>query len=228
MGLFDFFKHGTEEQGAENTPNRTEMEIYSGMRVEVTTMEGHLLFVARLMCPRDFEPELQQYSALSTSEEPEPMSVKIRGYLDREKKAVYMEGTIIPQPERIWRVENLIVVRTENDRAFFRLNTNIDATATIFEGDDAGEKPCKLLNISVGGAFITSRFPFQEGDTFLLKFKLMESEEVSSMYCQVLRIIDKETSFPKYGCQFLALNEADQARIAQSIFTVQRKQRHPY
>lgn len=228
MGLFNFLKRGEEKGRAESSPGRPDLEIYSGMRVEVATLEGHLLFVAKLMCPRNSEPELQQYSALSTSGEPEPMSVRIRGYLDREKKAVYMEGTIIPQPERIWLVENLTVSRTENDRAFFRLDTNVDATATIFDGEDAGEKPCKLLNISVGGAFITSGYPFQEGDKFQLKFRLLEKGEVSSVYCKVLRIIDKDSSLPKYGCRFLEVNESDQARIAQGIFAVQRKQRRAY
>lgn len=228
MGLFDVFKRGAEKQGAEASPDKAELGRYSGMRVEVTTLEGHLLFVAKLMCPRNSEAELHQYSEASISEEPEPMPVRIRGYLDREKKAVYMEGTIVPQPERVWLVEDLTVSRIENDRAFFRLDTNIDATATTFGGADAGERPCKLLNISVGGAFITSRFPYQEGDTFLLKFKLLEDGEVSATYCQVLRIIDKESPLPKYGCRFLEVNESDQARIAQSIFAVQRKQRRAY
>lgn len=231
MGLFDVFKRGTEKRKAENSPDkagRPEMEIYSGMRVEVTTPEGQLLFVAKLMCPSGSAAELHQYSEASISKEPEPTFVRIRGYLDREKKAVYMEGTITPRPERIWLVENLTVTRTENDRAFFRLDTNIDATATTFGGANAGEKPCKLLNISVGGAYITSNFPFQEGDTFLLKFRLLEGGEISAMYCQVLRTIDKGTYFPKYGCRFLELNESDQARIAQSIFTVQRRQRRAY
>lgn len=228
MGLFDFFKRGAEKQGAENSPDKAELEIYSGMRVEVTTLEGHLLFVAKLMCPRGSAPELHQYSDASITKKPEPVSVRIRGYLDREKKAVYMEGTILPQPERIWLVGNLVISRIENDRAFFRLNTNIDATATTFGGANAGEKPCRLLNISVGGAYITSLFPYREGDTFLLKFRLLEGGEVSSLYCQVLRIIDKGSALPKYGCRFLELNESDQARIAQSIFAVQRKQRQLY
>lgn len=228
MGLFDFFRRGAEKQGAEKSPDKAELVIYSGMRVEVTTLEGHLLFVAKLMCPRDSAPELHQYSEASAPKGPEPVPVRIRGYLDREKKAVYMEGTITPQPERIWLVKNLVVSRIENDRAFFRLNTNIDATATTFGGANAGQRPCKLLNISVGGAYITSQFPYQEGDTFLLKFRLLEGGEVSSIYCQVLRTIDKGSSLPKYGCRFLEVNESDQARIAQSIFAVQRRQRRPY
>ena len=48
-------------------------------------------------------------------------------------------------------MEELTVVRVGNDRAFFRLETNLEATTTTFSGLGKGERPCKLLNISVGG-----------------------------------------------------------------------------
>ena len=45
------------------------------------------------------------------------------------------------------------------------------------------------------------------------------------MYCQVLRVIEKEEGPREYGCQFLELNEADQDKITENIFTAQRKGR---
>ena len=65
----------------------------------------------------------------------------------------------------------------------------------------------------------------QEGDKFLLKVKLLEDREVSAMFCQVIRIIEKEDAKFEYGCRFLELNEADEAKITQNIFAVQRKKR---
>ena len=119
----------------------------------------------------------------------------------------------------------MAIAKIGNDRAFFRLSTNIDATATTFQGIGIGEKPCKLLNISVGGACIGSEHQYQEGDKFLLKVKLLEDREVSAMFCQVIRIIEKEDAKSEYGCRFLELNEADEAKITQNIFAVQRKKR---
>ncbi|MCI8477370.1 MAG: PilZ domain-containing protein, partial [Oscillospiraceae bacterium] len=159
------------------------------------------------------------------SEETEPIRVRIRGYNDHEKKAVYMEGTISPLPKQVWQVEDLIVARVGNDRAFFRLDTNIDATVTTFGGIGAGEKPCKLLNISVGGARISSIDHFHEGDKFLLKVKLLEDRDTSAIFCEVLRVIENGTSKFEYGCRFLELNESDQERITQNIFAVQRQKR---
>ena len=219
MGLFDLFRGLVQEKAEEPElpaprQEEDELEIYSGMRVEVTTFDGQLLFVAKLIGPREGRAQLYQYSeSFSHQGEEEPVRVRIRGYHDHARKAVYMEGTISVLPERKWQVEELVVARIGNDRAFFRLDTNV-------------EKACKLLNISVGGACIASAYPFQEGDKFLLKVKLLEDRDTSVMYCQVLRIINRGENKPtEFGCRFLELNESDEAKITQNIFAAQRQQR---
>ena len=63
---------------------------------------------------------------------------------------------------------------------------------------------------------------------YALKVKLMEDRDISAMFCQVLRIIDKGNSVYEYGCRFLELNESDQEKITQNIFAIQRKQRGTY
>ena len=110
-------------------------EVYSGMRVEATTFDGQLLFVAKLLGLRGNQAELHQYSETAIPQGgEEPRRIRIRGYSDHERKAVYMEGVITPMPKNIWRVEELTVSKTGNDRAFFRLSTNLEATATMFSG----------------------------------------------------------------------------------------------
>lgn len=136
-----------------------------------------------------------------------------------------MEGMITPLPKHIWQIEELTVIRTANDRAFFRLDTNLDATITMFSGLAMGERPCTLLNISVGGACVSSEYEYHEGEKFLLKVKLIEDRPESAMFCQVLRVIEKDRQKYEYGCQFLELTEEDQGKIMQNIFEVQRKQR---
>lgn len=229
MGLFELFRKKDRVEAPPAEEEGPEIEIYSGMRVEVTTFDGRLLFVAKLMSPRGDRAELRQYSEApeERKEDQEPIRVRIRGYNDRERKAVYMEGTITPEPRHTWKVEELVVARVGNDRSFFRLDTNLDATAASL-GVGAGERPCKLLNISVGGACIRSEYPYREGDKFLLKVRLLEDRDTSLMYCQVLRVIRKEGPKAEYGCRFLELNEADEAKITQNIFAVQRRQRAKY
>lgn len=228
MNLFHLFGGRDKEQLSEKKQETNDEKVltpYTGMRVEVTTPDERLLFVAKLMSLRENKGELHQYSETGVSREKEPFHVKIRGYSDHEKKEVYMEGRITSMPEHIWQVEDLKVTRIENARAFYRLNTDLDATVTTFSGLGAGEKPCKLLNISVGGACIGSAYRYHKGDKFLLKVKLLEDRPESAMLCQVLRIVEREEEEFEYGCQFLEMTEEDQKAITQNIFAAQRKKR---
>ncbi len=225
LNLFNKKAKGQRPQEGKQADSTEELDIYSGMRVEVTTDKGQVLFVAKLLGLNGNKAELHQYSEYEAAEDAEALHVKIRGYSDYERKAVCMEGIITPSPRHIWKVEELTVVRIGNDRAFFRLETNLDATITMFSGLTIGEKPCKLLNISIGGASVSSEYRYYEGDKFLLKVRLLEDRPESAMYAQVVRVIEKDEGRIEYGCQFLGLTEADQEQITQNIFAAQRKKR---
>ena len=224
MKLLNLFGRKTDTPPPEIENDEDELEIYSGMRVEVTAFDGRMLFVAKLMGLHGNQAELHQYSEAAISRE-EPFPVRIRGYSDRDRKAVYMEGVIAPLPQNKWSVTELNVCRIGNDRAFFRLDTNLDATATMFSGLAMGEKPCKLLNISIGGACIGSEIRYHEGDKFLLKVRLLEDRPESAMFSQVMRVIEKDGAGFEYGCRFLELTDADQEQITQNIFAAQRQKR---
>lgn len=221
MGLFNLFRKKTPQK---EKADKEETAAYSGMRVEVMDAEGRMLFVAKLLGLHGSSADLHQYSEAATSLEEGPIHVKIRGYSDYQRKAVYMEGVITPASHKIWAVEKLKVCRVANDRAFFRLLTNLDATATMFSGLEMGEKPCKLLNISVGGAAISSVYRYHMGDKFLLKVKLLEDRPISAIFSRVVRITEKPDGKVEYGCQFLGMSEEEQEKITQNIFASQRRQ----
>ena len=198
-----------------------ELEIYSGMRVVVEDTEGRMLFIANLKNLQKDTARLYQYSEgdifqdvdIESYRGSESLYVKLRGFNDCERKAVFTEGIVTPGQRHVWQVRNLTVVRVENERSFTRLNTDIDAVA-VSPGDD--ERVCRLLNISVGGASIGTEYRYHKGDTFLLKVKL-SGDKPSVMYCEVLRVIEKETAKFEYGCRFLELTEADQEQITRSM-----------
>ena len=228
MKLFDIWRKRAEETPAQKNEKAAEeesLDIYSGMRVEVTTDAGQILFVAKLMGLHGKKAELHQYSEAAIVKDVETIHARIRGYSDYERKAVYMEGIITPGPKHIWQVEELTIVRVGNDRAFFRLTTNLDATATMFSGLAMGEKPCKLLNISVGGASVSSEYRYHEGDKFLLKVRLLEDRPESAMFSQIVRVVEKDEGKFEYGCRFLELTEVDQEQITRNIFAAQRQKR---
>lgn len=228
MSLLELFRKRAKErppQENKDTNGTEELDIYSGMRVEVTTAAGQILFVAKLMGLHGKKAELHQYSECEIVKDVETIHARIRGYSDYERKAVYMEGIITPGPKHIWQVEELTIVRVGNDRAFFRLTTNLDATATMFSGLAMGEKPCKLLNISVGGASVSSECRYHKGDKFLLKVRLLEDRPESVMFSQIVRVVEKDEGKFEYGCRFLELTEVDQEQITRNIFAAQRQKR---
>lgn len=228
MSLLELFRKRAKErppQEDKDTNGTEELDIYSGMRVEVTTAAGQILFVAKLMDLHGDKAELHQYSEAAIVKDVETIHARIRGYSDYERKAVYMEGIITPGPKHIWQVEELTIVRVGNDRAFFRLTTNLDATATMFSGLAMGEKPCKLLNISVGGASVSSEYRYHKGDKFLLKVRLLEDRPESVMFSQIVRVVEKDEGKFEYGCRFLELTEVDQEQITRNIFAAQRQKR---
>ena len=227
MGLLDLFKSHANEPSFQLAKSGDFVDIasYAYMRVEVTSLDGRLLFTAKFARPEGNTAELFQDSIASISRDTEPLRVHIRGYHSDSKKAVYMEGTISPMPVPVWKVDDLVVDHVGNDRTFFRLEMNINARVTKFGGQDNGEYLCKLLNISVGGARISTLQRFWEGDRLLLNVQLSEGGGNSAIFCKVLRVIEKKDSPFEYGCQFLELTEADQDKITQNIFDLQRKMR---
>lgn len=228
MGFLDLFKKHSKEappQPDEREAPSMDPADYARIRVEVTAFDGRMLFVAKLMHPHGTTAELHQYSETVLPTDTEPLRVCIRGCSSRYKKAVYMEGVISPLPQHIWKVEDLVVARVGNDRAFFRLDTNLDARVAKLGGRNAREQDCKLLNISVGGARIVTMQRYWEGDKLMLKVRLFEERDSSVMFCRVLRVVEKEDGTFDYGCQFLDLTEADEEKITQNIFDTQRKMR---
>ncbi len=227
MGLFDLFgkKAGAKlSEEAEGSGVQEGLEIYSGMRVEVTTFDDQLLFVAKLMELEGDTAELYQYSELGAPLNGVPFHVKIRGYSACKRKAVYMEGFIAPELKHMWRVESLIVRKVENDRAFFRLNVNVDASVIGLPPFDAAEKACRLVNISIGGAYIFSEEKYAIGSKFMLRVKLLEDRPESVLLCEVLRVIEKdEEAGYEFGCRFLEITEEDQQNITQDMFAIQSK-----
>lgn len=233
MGRFSiknlFGRKSARQRRAEESKRRAQeedLEIYSGMRVEVTSEDGRMFLTATLVDLRGDRAELESQSEgnlLAGTEEPIP--VTIRGYSSLENKAVLLEGTIRPGPSGLWEAESLVLVKRSNDRAFFRVDTSIDAGVTPMGSFSSQEEPCKVLNISVGGVCVGSKLRHNVGDKFILQVRLLPELEPSMMFCQVLRILERKADYFEYGCQFLRLSSTDEDRILQIIFDLQRKRR---
>lgn len=230
MKVFDLFSKKSEKGTAGKNRNKNDikaLEVYSGMRVIVENSEGRMLFIGKLQDPQRDTAELHQYSDTEVYQESntdiesslnsDSVPVKIRGYNDRERKAVFMEGTIIFKQKHIWKIENLTITKVENERSYPRMDTDAEVIITAPDKTNDKEKLCRLLNISVGGASISSGYRYYKGDKFLMKAKLSENRPSFNVYCEVLRVVQKDIGSFEYGCRFVELTEACREQITQNI-----------
>ena len=228
MRLFERFGKKSEKDtpGNKKLSDTRELELYSGMRVLVEGSEGNLLFIARLQDPRSHMAELFQYSEMEISQDmdPEalpktaPVPVRIRGYNDNTRKAIFMEGAMSPTSQKhIWQIEDLNITAIENERSDPRLDMDLDAAVMSSNETDAEERACKLLNLSIGGAGISLAYRYYKGDKFFLKARLFGEKKAFVVYCEVLRVMQTDTAQFEYGCQFLELTETSQEQIARFI-----------
>ena len=229
MGLFGLFGKSPKQREEEESQRRAreeDLEIYSGMRVEVTSDDGRMFLVAVLTGLRGDRAQLRpatEGGMLTPLEE--PVLVTLRGYSSKENKAVIMKCTVRSGGKNFWQAEHLSLIKRSNDRAFFRMGISIPGRLVIMGRADAQAEECRLLNISVGGARIWTERRYQEGDKFLLRVRLLEDRDDSTIFCQILRTFQREDGTSEYGCRFLELNEADEMKIVQSIHAIQRKSR---
>lgn len=226
MGLFGLFgKKAAKAEMPPIEPDPPFLEDYAGIRAEVTDLEGQLLFTAKLLGLEEDHGDLHLLSGSSLPRElEEPLPVRLRGFSIRKSKAAYLEGIIRPsEDEGIWHVEKLALSKLENDRSYFRMDVAMDASLTPVGRPGAEEEPCKLVDLSVGGVRIASSRQHQVGDRLLLSVDLTPGKAPSTILCQILRVIGQEQDY-EYGCRFIELNDADEDRIVQIMFALQRKQ----
>lgn len=226
MGLLGLFGKGSKQREEEARLRAEDLEIYSGMKVEVASDDGRMFMFATLTGLRGDRAQLKPVtdgSLLTTSEEPVPAT--LRGYSSREKKAVIMKCTVRSGDNSLWQAEHLSLVKRSNDRAFFRMGTSLAGKLAPLGQINGPAEECRLLNISVGGACISAGIRHNIGDKFLLWSKLTPNSQPTQVVCQIVRINERRHGSFEYGCRFLNLSKAEEDRIVQIIFDMERQGR---
>lgn len=200
-------------------------ELYSGMQVEVLTMENHLLFVGRLELLGGGVIELRRETGDALPQALYNSRVKLRGF-QRNSQAFSLNGTVGKSTREFWQIEKLEILQSQDNRSFFRQNTDLDARVMPsghYRGLSREMADCKVLDVSAGGARILTKNVYREGDFFHLEVEIFPNEEPFSFTCQVLRVMPKKGLKYEYGCKFEALSEKERQRLLRAIFTIQRK-----
>lgn len=112
----------------------------------------------------------------------------------------------------------------EERRRYYKTETNIEGiVSNIVRGeelvDDHRDFPVRILNINLGGVFMTSpEFEFINGDCFDLS--ILDGEVV--IPAEILRTqCDENGKIVGYGCKFIHLTPGQEERVARHIFDCQ-------
>ena len=132
-----------------------------------------------------------------------------------------VKAEIASEHDFFWRREEMKLVRVKNDRAFFRLETNLKAVIIPMERFGAGEVPARVVNISAGGMGIWTECQCCKGDRLLLKVRFTPKEEAWNLFCEIVRIEEKGVSGFVYGCRWIELGERERERLMESIERLQ-------
>lgn len=121
-----------------------------------------------------------------------------------------------------WQAEHLELVKRTDNRASFRMDVDLEASAAPVDRPDGPEEPCRLLNISTGGARVSMSSRRNVGDKFLMWVHLPPETELSGLVCQIVRIDERRYDYFEYGCRFLYMEPTDENLVLRAIFDAQK------
>ncbi len=218
MGLFNWGKN-------KDADNAGKLAEYSGIRVEVMDTNERLLFIAHVSVTWEGKVELRPTTALRVPASVKDFPVLMRGFQTTQKKAVHMEARISPRSDGSWTVEDLKITGKDNDRAFFRQDTLLSASVMPLHQRGVSALPCKVVNVSAGGACIQFAAECMLGERLMLNINLTEDAAPMQLMCVVRRVIRRKTTF-EYGCEFVDLPPAVEEAVSKAILDMQLQRMH--
>ena len=224
MGLFDVFRKTPKQRREEESSKRAmreDLEIYSGMRVEVTSGDGRIFLVARLLDLRGDRAQLEPGADGSlVTRSDEPMKVTMRGYSSKKGRVVTMEGTVRMGSGKLWQAEYLALVDWNENRANVRVQTNVEGRFTLPDRPGVPEEHCQIKNMCMGGVCIGAQARRDVGDKVLLQVEQILELRDMPLRCQILRIDARKGGYFEYGCRFVDLDEEQERRLFRAMYAL--------
>lgn len=203
-------------------------ELYSGMTVEVLTPTNVLIFVGKLRVLGNETLEVRKADGGFLPRAIYNQQVKLQG-IQKNGQSFTINGAVGPNAPHFWRIERLRTLQRYENRNFFRQPIGCDGWVYPTIASSQGQRfPCKVLDISGGGARVVTSKLFQLDVSFQLEVSLLPEEEPFTLTCKVKRILPhSKPGSPgrkfEYGCQFTDVPPRERDRLVQAVFTLQRK-----
>lgn len=226
MGLLSLFGKSDRQRKFEQERRRAkteDLDLYPGMRLEITTDDGRLFLVAELLELRGDRAKLRTFiDGRLLAKSDAPISVTMRGYSSKRNGAVVAKAKVRSGSSNIWYAEHVELAERSDRRATFRIDVDLEGTAVPTAWNQAPEEPCRLRNISTGGVCISMGTRHDVGDKLLLRAQLFPDGEQTALACQIVRILQHRYDYFEYGCRFLYVDPTDENLVLRAIFDAQK------
>lgn len=213
-----------KEEPASAAPPDGFPDLYNGMKAEVLTPANALIFVGRIRLLPGNQVDVLGETGGFLPRALYNQRVKLRCF-QRDGDTFTLNGTVGPNDPKFWRIEKLQSLQSSENRSFFRQNIGTDGQIVTASGQ---KFPCKVLDVSAGGARVLTSKLLQLESAFQLEASLLPTEEPFTLTCRIKRTsVRAQTASPmnkfEYGCQFVEVPPRVQERLFQVVFTLQRK-----
>lgn len=241
MGIFSFFSRRDEEdedlieEEEEKEPQAfgnlkpavaATGKLYDGMKLDVTTKEGELLFTGKLTTMYHGSLTLNRLPGeLSFKIIPLNSEVHLNGF-DKKMLPISLSATVEESSRVVLKVNNIQVESHAESRDNFRLPYS--APITIFRYDDAeltNPEECMLVNISITGCCIQSDYVHMEDEIIRIHMKLEEYTPLDYIG-QVVRCSSQVHGKFKYGILFAQLSEMESMTLSKMLYNLQTGNRN--
>lgn len=197
-------------------------DLRPGMIVEVTTPADRLLFAGRLYSSYDGVASIRE---LNDEELPMVLvgkPVKLGFFRERDK--LVLRGKVCSSTKRMWKIDQLENVFTQEHRTFFRQSTGVELAAQCGRPGEP-TVPCQVLDVSAGGMLISCKEEFRQDERLsITEVPLVAGQPTFAFECTIRRASLWKKGVYRYGCQFETLSHKEQDALLRAIFALQREE----
>ncbi len=211
---------------------KTFLQELVGNLCEIKTEQNDLLVVARV---ESIDPDDNARMTIVSAQEDERLPlvayntpVKVISFASKQG-FLLMRGNVYISTTSMLTLVNVHTAQGYERRKYFRLNTNVVATAVLqhenIGPDDSEEEAMTLMlyDISLGGIRIGSNRELNPGNLLLTTFELMDRK--MEFCCRVCREIVPRRVVPgqkQYGCEFVNFSTRQIDHLCNILFKLQR------
>ena len=149
-------------------------------------------------------------------------TVLVRGY-NNAMSPIILEAKVVKSSVIECVLSDWLVNFYDNQRRSIRYP--VDLPAEIYLPEDTrlnAPQKCRLVNISTGGASISSEYVYEMGQALRLRVELVENSGHSSYQCQVVRVISRKDDQFEYGLLFAQLDRKKMNELTRDIESIQQ------